>query len=339
MRDVSDKVTGFRLSYKLKRPVQNLVNIDKQKHWLWVLLRTVLIIGICYVILYPLMLKLSIAFKSKDDIYNPNIVWLPHHLTLSNLKFAYTMMNYPVTLMQTIILSASTMLLQTAAAALAGYTFARLTFRGSGILFLCVILTILVPPQTLMVPLYLHFKDFDILGIFHLLTGKDGINLINTYWPIIITAATANGLKSGLYIYIFRQFFKGMPKEIEEAAFIDGCGVFSTFFRVMLPNAIPSIVTVMLFAFVWQWNDSFMTATFMNQSHVMSMQITMLSFNASQVLAATLGNNDPNYVVDPYYLSMIVDTGILLAIAPLIIMYLFVQRFFVESVERTGVVG
>ncbi|MFC5651913.1 carbohydrate ABC transporter permease [Paenibacillus solisilvae] len=339
MREVLDKETGFRLSYKLKRPVQNMLNIEKQKHWLWVLLRTVLIIGISYVILYPLLLKLSIGFKSKEDIFNPNIVWLPHHLTLSNLKYAYTMMNYPVTLMNTIFLSTSTMLLQTIASALAGYTFARLTFRGSGFLFILVILTILIPPQTLMVPLYLHFKNFDILGIYHLFTGKDGVNLINTYWPLLITSATANGLKSGLYIYIFRQFFKGMPKEIEEAAFIDGCGVFTTFFRVMLPNAIPSIVTVMLFAFVWQWNDSFMTATFMNQSHVMSMEITMLGFNANQVLVAALSGGDPNFRVDPYYISMIVDTGILLAIAPLIIMYLFVQRFFVESVERTGVVG
>ncbi|WP_373876534.1 carbohydrate ABC transporter permease [Paenibacillus spongiae] len=315
-----------------------MIQFEKQKTWVWVIFRTLLIIGICYAILYPILLKLSVAFKSQEDIYVPNIIWLPHHVTLTNLKYAFDIMNYPVTLLHTFLLSSSTMILQTVAAALAGYGFARLSFRGSSFLFILVIMTILIPPQTLMVPLYLHFKEFDVLGLVQLFTGKSGINLINTYWPALVMSMTANGLKSGLYIYIFRQFFKGMPKEIEEAALIDGCGVFRTFFRVMLPNAVPALVTVMLFAFVWQWNDTFMTATFMNQSHVMSMEITMLGSNTEKTLAALLGG-DPNAKIDPRYLSMIVDSGILLAIAPLIILYLFVQRFFVESVERTGVVG
>lgn len=336
MRNAQDKITGYRLNYKLRS--FKWLQIEKQKLLLWVIARAVLIIGISYVILYPILLKLAVAFKSKDDIYNPNIVWLPHHLTLGNLKLAYQIMNYPATLWNTFLLSGSTMIMQTAAAALAGYGFARLSFRGSKLLFIMVVVTILIPPQTLMVPLYLHFKEFDVLGLVHLFTGKEGLNLINTYWPSIITSITANGLKSGLYIYIFRQFFKGMPNEIEEAALIDGCGVFKTFYRVMLPNAVPSLVTVMLFAFVWQWNDTFMTSTFMNQSHVMSVEITLLGNNANKALAAIIGS-DTNARMDPYYISMIVDTGILLAIAPLIILYLFVQRFFVESVERTGVVG
>ena len=114
---------------------------------------------------------------------------------------------------------------------------------------------------------------------------------------------------------------------------MDGAGVGQTFLRIMLPNAIPSIITVLLFSFVWQWNDSFFTTTYLTSSHVMSTQLSSLPYN----LAIFLGNDAS--AKDPFYLSMVQDTGILLAILPLIIMYLFVQRYFVESIERTGLVG
>jgi multiple sugar transport system permease protein len=324
-----------RRLHKLKA---NVLNFEKQKHFVWVLVRTILIIGICYVILYPILLKISGAFKFKDDLYNPNIVWIPHHYTLDNIKLAFNTMHYIKTVWNTFLVAGSSMLLQTVTCALAGYAFARLTFRGSGILFLLVILTILVPPQTLMVSQYLNFKNFDPLGLVYLLTGQHGSNLINSYWPVILTSLTGNGLKSGLYIYIFRQFFKGLPKEIEDAALIDGAGIFQTFRRIMLPNSISSIVTVMLFAFVWQWNDTFMTSVFMNQMHVLSTEIATLGYNATISLGAALGLGN-NYKADPYYIALVVNTGILLAILPIIILYSFVQRFFVESVERTGVVG
>ncbi|MCZ4148507.1 ABC transporter permease, partial [Escherichia coli] len=138
-------------------------------------------------------------------------------------------MNYWPLLANTLLFVAITTLLTAISCALAGYGFARFSFPGSSVLFVLVILTILVPTSTLMVPMYLHFRSFDILGIIGLFTGKEGVNLLNTYWPSVITAATAGGLKAGLFIYIFRQFFKGMPKEIEEAALIDGAGGFRTF--------------------------------------------------------------------------------------------------------------
>ena len=120
---------------------------------------------------------------------------------------------------------------------------------------------------------------------------------------------------------------------MEEAAYVDGAGISRTFARIMLPNAIPSIVTVLLFSFVWQWNDSFYTTTYLTSSKVMSTQLSSLPYNLAQQVS------DGASKADPFYLSMIQDTGILLAILPLIIIYLFVQRYFVESVERTGIVG
>jgi ABC-type glycerol-3-phosphate transport system permease component len=325
---------SFILNYKLRILKWN----HKPAEILWRVFRMLLIAGICFVIIYPILLKVSVAIKSSEDLYNPTVMLIPMHFTLDNFKVAIHVMDYYNSLSTTFLVSAFTMILQTVSCALAGYGFARFEFKGRNILFAMVILTLLVPAQTLVVPMYLHLKNFDILGVVHLLTGKDGISLINTYWPTAILSMTANGLKSGLYIYIFRQFFKGMPKEIEEAALIDGAGGFRTFYKIMLPNSLSPIITVMLFSFVWQWNDTFFSSMFMGQMHLLSTAISTISSNTNLYLGV-LNGGDTNYKADPNLIMMIVDTGILLGIAPLLLMYIFVQRFFVESVERTGVVG
>ena len=121
------------------------------------------------------------------------------------------------------------------------------------------LLTLIVPPQMIMIPLYLSFRYFDPLG---LLPGN-GINLLNSYWPFALTSATAMGMRNGLFIYIMRQYFRGMPAELEEAAYVDGAGALRTFFQVMLPSAVPVMVIVFLFSFVWQWNDDFYSTLFM----------------------------------------------------------------------------
>jgi ABC-type glycerol-3-phosphate transport system permease component len=311
----------------------------KSTAWLWALFRYVIIIGVSFIIVYPILLKISVAIMDKQDIYNPTIFLVPQHFTWDNVRMAAEILNYFPSLGTTLLFVVITMLLQAASCAMAGYGFARFSFPGSNLLFVLVILTILIPTSTLMVPMYLHFRSFDILGLVHLFTGKDGVNTINTLTPSIITSMTASGLKSGLYIYIFRQFFKGLPKEIEEAALIDGAGGFKTFFRIMLPNAIPPLITVMLFAFVWQYNDTFYTSLFMGEAELMSNKIASLPAHASAYIINTLMITSPGAEPDPNHVAMVVDTGILLAILPLIIMYLFVQRYFVESVERSGVVG
>jgi len=328
------KTSIVRIDYKLKSAKWK----NKPKEWMWKIFRSVLVAGICFVIIYPLLLKVSVALKAEEDIYNPTVFMVPENFTWDNIKLVVHVMDYFSTLSNTFLLSALTMILQTASCMLAGYGFARFEFKGRGFMFMLVILTILVPTQTLIVPMYLQFRHFNLFGLVELLSGKNGINLINTYWPTIITAITANGLKSGLYIYIFRQFFRGMPKEIEEAALIDGAGGIRTFFTIMLPNAVPPLVTVMLFSFVWQWNDTFYSSMFMGQVNLMSTEITSLGSNVSSYFA-TQYLGDPNYKPDPNVVAQLIDTGILLAIIPLILLYAFVQRYFVESVERTGVVG
>lgn len=299
--------------------------VEKGKTWSWKIIRFVLIFGFCFIILFPLFLKLSVTFRSKVDIYDPTVLWIPRHFTWENLKIAITTTDYFGALLNTFFVSAGTTLVQLVSCALAAYAFARLKFKGSGIVFGLVIFTIIVPPQTIMIPVYLTYRYFDLFGLVDLLTGKDSVNLIDTFWPFLISSGTAMGLKNGLYIYIFRQFFRGIPKEIEEAAFVDGAGIFKTFFRIMVPNAVPAVITVLLFSFVWQWNDSYYVSLFLNQVKVLSTSLMDMGMNLKEP--------------DPVYQSMLLSTGVFLTMLPLLIMYLFVQRYFVESVERTGLVG
>jgi len=305
---------------------------NKLKGGLWSFIRTVLISGISFIILYPILIKISIAIKDPMDMYDATVVWIPKNFTWDNFKLVSEALHYPKILLNTVVLSGMVMLLQTFTCMLAGYGFSRIHFRGSGILFGCVIFTILVPPQTLMIPTYLQYKSMDLFGMITFIQGKP-LNLINTYWPFILSSILGIGLRTGLFVYIFRQFFKGIPKELEEAALVDGSGTFGTFARIILPNAIPSIVTVMLFSFVWQWNDTFFTGMILNEANVMS---SMLSTAAAQIMFFLSGETT---TPDPLYLSMIQNTAVLMAILPLIIMYLFVQRHFVESMERSGLVG
>jgi len=304
------------------------------KKWAWIIVRFVLIVGLSFVILYPILQKVSTSLKAREDIYSPIVVWIPERISFESYKYAVQIMEYWDTLLNTFLLAGMTTVLTAASCALAGYGFARLKFKGSKLLFACVILTILVPPTTILIPMYLNLKDFNLLGLIPLLTGGKSINLLDTYWPFILTSMFAVSYKAGLFIFIYNQFYRGIPKEIEEAAYVDGAGVTKTFLQIMLPNTMPAIITVCLFSFVWQWNDSFYTTTYLTSTKVMSTQLSSLPFNLNKLITGDGGGQS-----DPFYLDLVQDTGILLAILPLIIGYLFIQRHFVESVERTGIVG
>ena len=321
MKTIANTIT-FIGKWNKKCQLKNKIN-----RWLVKLLHTVLIIGICYIILYPLFVKFSSAFRHQQDLYDSSVVWIPRHFTLDNFKDAYKLLNYDRTLANSIILSLSSAILQVISCSLAGYGFARLKFKGSNLLFGLVIFTIVIPPETIMVPTYLHYRFFDVFGIYEFLTGNRGVNILESFWPFILSSATGMGMRSGLYIFIFRQFFKGIPKELEEAAYVDGAGVFTTFARVMLPNAFTAMITVFLFAFVWQWNDYYYANLYMKSVRVLSTQLAILPAMSRFVSE------------EPTYQSLIINGGLLLAIAPIFILYLFAQKYFVESIERTGLVG
>ena len=229
----------------------------------WSIVRGVIIAGICFLILYPTLVKLSVSFMPEQDIYDVTVRYVPKSPTLENYKTVLSAMRYNKAFWNTFKLSTLTSVMQLISCTVIGYGFARFRFKGRGVLFALVILTMIVPPQTLMIPLFLHFRYFDVLGIISAITGQKGINLLESYWPFVLMSLTGMGLKNGLYIYIMRQFFRGMPKELEEAAYVDGAGMLRTFGQIMLPSAVPAMVTVFMFSFVWQWTDTFFSTLFL----------------------------------------------------------------------------
>lgn len=309
--------------------------IRKAERCFFSIARGVIIVGICFIILQPLFLKLSVSFMGEKDLYDASVKYIAKHFTLSNYRLAIAGMSYMSTLMRTIILSVSVSIVQLIACLFTAYGFARFRFPLKKFLFACVIFTMVVPPQVIMLPLFMKYRFFDICGIFKRFTGSS-LNLIDTYWPFFIQAATTMGIRNGLYIYMLRQFFKGMPRELEEAAYVDGCGKFRTFIQIMVPSAIPMMVTVFLFGFVWQWTDSFYTSLYLNKTEVISTALSSLAVN---VYSQYEGYGGSMNFVSPGFVSMINNTGTILAILPLILLYIICQKSFVEGIERSGIVG
>ena len=302
------------------------------KKFLWVTVRTILVAGICFLILYPLAAKLSVSVMAERDLYDITVCYVPKHFTWENYQVVWKHMGFPGTFFNSLWLSLLTGVLQIISCTLVGYGFARFNFPFKKLLFGMVLVMLVVPPQTIMVPMFLRFRFFDIFGVIKLISGNT-INLIDTFWPFVLTSLTGTGLRNGLYIYMMRQFFRGAPKELEESAYVDGAGPYKTFYYIMLPIAIPMMVTIFLFSFVWQWTDTFYTTLFLER---MATLPTVLSSLAVSINYQEFG---PMATMSPAYASMLNNTGSVLVILPLIIIYLIAQRYFVESIERSGIIG
>jgi multiple sugar transport system permease protein len=314
-------------SAKLLHMAQRKMNLYHFKKWLWIIVRTLLIVGICFVILWPVIWMLHYSFIDLIDTHDLTVVYIPKHFTLSYFKPAFEYLNYPHAFFNSALLAVTVSVFQLLSCMTTGYGFARFNFRLNKLLFALVVFVFIVPPQTMLVSTYMHYRFFDIFGLIEAIRGKPGI--LESYWPFWLQAIFASGLKNGLYIIIFRQFFRGMPREIEEAAMVDGMGVFGTYTRIMVPNAKPAIVTVLLFSFVWQWNDSYYASIYMGQSDILPINLANLASTISRALGST----------DPYLMVIFNNVGSLLVILPVLILYCILQKQFVESVERTGIVG
>lgn len=298
------------------------------------ILRALLLFGMCFLILQPIINKIAISFMSERDLYDTTVILIPKHFTFANYKLAAYLLEYKQSLFNTILLSVAVSVIQVFMCSLVGYGFARFDFPFKKFWFFCVILVIIIPPQTISTSLYWHFYHFDIMGLFKLLTGEP-LNLHSSMLPYFFLCFTCQGLKDGLYIFMIRQYFKGFPYELEEAAYVDGCGTFSTFIRIMLPGAKPILTSCFLFSFVWQWTDSFYTDLFFQKLKLLSSEIAAIADRLQTYLTLSMGNR----MVTQSYTQMIISTGVILVVLPLIILYLFVQNLFVESLATTGVKG
>ena len=294
--------------------------------------RGLLLFGLCFMIIQPLIIRFSTSLMVESDLYDSTIVLLPRHVTLDNYRIVGDLTNLPKSMINTLWTSLLVSLCQVAACTLVGYGFARYSFPLKKFWFACVVLLIIVPPQTIQTSLYVQFASFDFLGIITALGGKP-LNLRTSVIPYVLMSLTCMGLKDGLYIYMLRQYFKGIPKSLEEAAFVDGCSTMHTFGKIMLPDALPTIASCFLFSFVWQWTDLFYSRNFLSSYQVYSVQLSSIVSRMSRYFNK---GSDAAMVVPNARQQQLIFVGVLICSVPLIILYIFTQRTFVESIAMSG---
>ncbi len=289
----------------------------------WFLFRFILLLGISFVILRPFFTKIASSFMSAEDLVDATVKLIPKYPTLDRYASYIVTGSYIKGLIDTLALSLLTAVVQTFMCCFVGYGFAKYKFKGSGLLFGLVVLTMVVPHNAVKFAMHMRFCYFDVLGIFELFTGK-AINLLNSFWPFALLSLTGLAFKNGLYIFMMRQFFRGVPDELEESAYIDGSGVFRTFFTIILPLSVPMMITIFLFAFSWQWTDYFYTNLFFPTGKI----VFLSNFTQTGSVAASGAAGAADTA-----------TASMLIIAPLILMYLFCQRYLIQGIERSGIVG
>lgn len=314
----------------VERMKQRVFSLNFLGKVVWAILRYILLIGISYIILYPFITKIAASFMSPTDFTDQTVKLISKNPNFDQWIFIIKENKYWQALFNTARISIFSAAIQTMICAIVGYGFAKFKFKGRGILFVAVIITLLIPHDTLLLSMFMYFRYFNILGIPELLTGK-AISLLNTELPVYILSIAGLAFKNGLYIFIFRQFYKGVPDELEEAAYIDGKGVFGTFFSIILPLSVPMMTTVFMFSFSWQWTDTFYTAS------------PFFTTSAQPLLTNIVSKIPPSlkmdFVASSLWESAITNTSGLLVILPLFIIFLFAQRSFVEGIERSGIVG
>ena len=308
------------------------------KKVIFLIFKLVLLVGVSYVILYPYITKIFGSFMTASDFKDVTVILLSKNPTLDQYKYIIAENGYFGALINTFLVSLSTALIQTIVCSLVAYGLAKFKFKGNNIVFGLVVFTMMVPREMLKFPLRMYFTLFGSSNPFGMLLESMGIiedGFTNSLIPLYILTILGLGFKNGLYIFLLRQFFRGVPDELEESAYVDGSNTFRTFFTIIIPLAVPMMVTVFIFAFAWEWTDNFYTSIFFEPDYWAkeeAMQFMSSITGVPESLKAGVKNLEA-------YKSAITGTATILIALPLILAYLFVQKYIVQGIERSGIVG
>lgn len=315
-KNESNTYTPDRNLLVRKRTLSVIINV----------VRYFFLLALSYVVLFQLFFMISYAIRPKADMFNPSIVWIPSDVTMENFELAFEKLDYTKTAVVSVWLMEVSALIEVMVCAVIAYGFARFDFKEKNLIFFLVLVTIIVPSQMLIIPMYLNYAHFDILGIgkffidtFHLPDFRP--QLLNTGLTFWLPSLFGVGVRSGLFIFIYRKFFEGLPRELEEAAYVDGAGPLRTFVSVILPSSGVVFLTVTIFSSIWHWNESYLSDMYNK---------------ANPPLAVKLDYVRNELLKDSRAAGM---AACLLFIAPMLIMYMILQRKFVQSIDRVGIVG
>ncbi len=287
----------------------------------------VLLIAIAYVFLYPLLRMLSMTFMSTADLINPEIDWVPQSWSLMNLRVAWSVMDMPITIFNSLWFSGSLALAQTFVSAMTGFAFARYQFKFKNFWFLMILMSFVIPVPLVLIPRWMMFTTVQNLT---------GFKIIGTLYPQLLMTILGQGVYSAILILIFLNFFKMIPISLDEAARIDGATSWQVFFHIILKMSVPTIATVFLFSFVWNYNESYITSTFVRSAmKLMPLQLSLFDSIFERMSASVPGAPGGQFRINESFKM----AATLITMAPMMIMYIFVQKQFVEGIEKTGITG
>jgi len=273
---------------------------------------------VAYLYVQPILYMISTALKPLSDLLDPTVKWIPRVVTWENFQTAVKGIKYPEALQNTAIIAISCSVVQVLICAMTGYALAKLAVPFKGLITALVILTFLIPPQIIIIPLYVIYSK---------------LSLLNTLFVFLIPAIFGQGLKSALFILIFRQFFKSQPLSLEEAAKLDGASTARLFFGIMLPLARSACLVVFLFSFIWYWNMYYEPSWFLTDNFTpLSIRLDRLEDVLNPSL---LGQR--NTIDNPATESSKMAAAFLIILPPILV-FMFLQRWFVTGIERTGIV-
>ena len=297
--------------------------------------RWFILLAIGYIVIYPLFYMITSSLSSRSSLLDPTSVWIPKELTLDNFKFMWEVMDYGKAFLSTVRVELVSALIEVLTCAIVAYGFARFRFPGKRLMTAALFLTILIPAPMIIIPLMMNFSHLDLFGILSLVKTLGGpdlrLDLLGTSWTFWLPSLFANGLRAGIMIYIYIQFFKGLPGELEEAAWMDGAGPIRTFFSIAVPSSSVVILTVTVFSIIWHWNDSFLATMYMDTDYPLSVTMSKLV----ELLTYKNVYLSPDR---PEGLAYIMAACLMFILPPLVF-YLIVQHWFVESIDRVGITG
>lgn len=317
---------------------KNTVNSIKKSapNTLMFVFRMVLLISIGFVIIYPLIYMIVTSLVSRNGFFNSTRVWIPEAISpMFNYKTAWELMDYGNSLWATVRYELVSALIEVCVCSVTAYGFARFNFKCKGLLIGVLFLTILVPDMMVLIPRMANYSNMDVLGILGLFDKITGIdlrpNILGTEAAFYLPSLFSMGLRSGIMIFIYMQFFSGFPKELEEAAWIDGAGPVKTFLKIALPSSGVVITTVLVFSLIWHWNDYLLCSMYLNDQYPLAMQLDLLPTTLT-----TMG-----YYLNPETPETLAFqmAGCVLFVTPMLIIYMILQKQFIESIDRVGITG
>ena len=336
MTKLFDNIKSLYIKYKNASAEARYKAVLKANSVLMSVLRYVVLISIGYIILYPLFYMICSAIKTREAFYDPSIVWISPEVTIQNFDLAVKVLKYWKSFGNTLLFEILSAGIQIISCSLAAYGLARFEFKEKKVLTFFMFLLILVPSQMMMLPIFMNYSKLDFLGVLGLIDKLTGIdirpNVLNSVWTFYLPALLGVGIRSGLIIYIYIQFFKGLPKELEEASWIDGAGPLKTYIRIALPSSSVVITTVTVFSLIWHWNDYSLSSMYL-YADKWPLAVRLSEIRSAEAMGTLRLSGD-----DPLRIAIMMS-ACLMFIVPILIVYLVLQKKFVKSIDRVGITG